>query len=49
VASREKAQEELNKAKARLAKDPNNEELKKDVEYWEGVFKDLDADVRTQE
>jgi hypothetical protein len=46
IGAREKAAKELKDAKARAAANPENEELQKDVEYWEGVFDDLDADVR---
>lgn len=49
VSSRNEAEEKLAAAKARAAADPENEELQKDVKYWEGIFNDLDADVRAQE
>lgn len=49
ISSRDEAEEKLVAARKRAAADPENEELQKDVKYWEGIFNDLDADVRAQE
>lgn len=49
IGSRDEAEEKLAAARARAVADPENEELQKDVKYWEEIFNNLDADVRAQE
>ena len=49
INSRDEAEKKLTAARARAVADPKNEELQKDVKYWEETFNKLDADVRTQE
>ena len=49
INSRDEAEKKLAAARARAAADSKNEELQKDVKYWEETFNKLDSDIRAQE